>query len=44
MHDLGIQMDSKLKFHTPTDIVANTAYHVLGLICKSDILLILYKS
>ena len=30
--DLGIQVDSKLKFHTHTDIVSKKAYRVLGLI------------
>ena len=33
--DLGIQVDSKLKFHTHTDIVTKKAYRVLGLISKS---------
>ena len=50
MSDLGILMDSKLKFHMHTDSVVNKAYRVLGLINKSfeckdlDIVLKLYKS
>ena len=50
MHDLGILMDSKLKFHMHTDSVVNKSYRVLGLIKKSfeckdpDIVLKLYKS
>jgi len=45
MLDLGICMDSKLKFHIHTDLVANKANYTLGLIykvfeCKdSDIIL-----
>ena len=35
IRDLGIQVHSKLKFHTHTDI-AMKAYHVLGLISKSN--------
>ena len=35
IRDLGIQIDSKLKFHTHTDIVTKKAYRVLGLISKS---------
>ena len=35
IRDLGIQVDSKLKFHTHTNIVTKKAYHVLGLISKS---------
>ena len=35
MRDLGILMDSKLKFHMHTDSVVNKAYRVLGLINKS---------
>jgi len=31
MRDLGINIDSKLKFHTHTDIVTNEANHILGL-------------
>ena len=34
-HDLGIQIDSKLKFHKHTDIIVKKAYRVLGLIYKS---------
>ena len=50
MRDLGVLMDSKLKFHMHTDSVVNKAYCVLGLINKSfkckdpDIVLKLYKS
>ena len=50
MRDLGILMDSKLKFHMHTDSVVNKAYRVLGLVNKSfeckdpDIVLILCKS
>jgi len=32
IQDLGIQINSKLKFHTHTDMVVT---HMLGLICKS---------
>ena len=48
--DLGICMDSKLKFHTHTDLTTNKANRILGLISKvfeckdSDIMLKLYKS
>jgi len=35
IRDLGIQVDSKVKFHTHTDIVTKKAYCVLGLISKS---------
>ena len=48
--DLGIYMDSKLKFHIHTDFIANKANCILGLISKvfeckdSDIMLKLYKS
>jgi len=50
MRDLGIYVDSKLKFHVHTDIVTNKANRTLGLIhkvfeCKdSDIIIKLYKS
>ena len=50
MRDLGVLMDSKLKFHMYTDSVVNKAYRILGLINKSfeckdpDIVLKLYKS
>ena len=50
IHDLGICMDSKLKFHTHTGLTANKVNHILGLISKvfeckdSDIMLKLYKS
>ena len=50
IRDLGICMDSKLKFHTHTDFTANNANCILGLISKvfeckdSDIMLELYKS
>ena len=33
--DLGVMMDSKLKFHTYTSAVASKANQVLGLIRKS---------
>ena len=45
IRDLGICMNSKLKFHTHTDLTANKANHILGLISKvfeckdSDIML-----
>ena len=48
--DLGIQIDSKLKFHIHTDTVVKKAYRVLGLIRKSfeckdyDVMVKLYKS
>ena len=48
--DLGIQIDSKLKFHIHTDTVVKKAYRVLGLIRKSfeckdyDVIVKLYKS
>ena len=48
--DLGIQIDSKLKFHIHTNTVVRKAYHVLGLICKSfeckdsDVMVKLYKT
>ena len=48
--DLGIQIDSKLKFHVHTDIVVKRAYRVLGLIYKSfeckdsDVMIKLYKT
>jgi len=32
--NLGIQMDSKLKFHVHTNSVANKANRILGLISK----------
>ena len=35
MCDLGILMDSKLKFHVHTDSVVNKAYCVLGFVNKS---------
>ena len=50
MRDLGIVIDSKLKFHAHTDSVTNKANRTLGLIYKvfecrdSDIILNLYKS
>ena len=50
MRDLGVHIDSKLKFHVHTDIVTSKANHTLGLIhkvfeCKdSDIIVKLYKS
>ena len=50
IRDLGIQIDSKLKFHVHTNSVANKANCILGLISKvfeckdSDIMLKLYKS
>jgi len=31
IHDLGIQIDSKLKFHAHNDIITKKAYRVLGL-------------
>ena len=34
-HDLGMQLDSKLKFHIHTDTAVKKAYRVLGLIRKS---------
>jgi len=49
IRDHGIQIDSKLKFHTHTDKVVKKA-HMLGLICKafeckdSDIMAKLYKT
>ena len=48
--DLGIQIDSKLKFHIHTNTVIRKAYCVLGLICKSfeckdpDVMVKLYKT
>ena len=48
--DLGIQIDSKLKFHIHTNTVVRKAYRVLGLICKSfeckdsDVMVKLYKT
>ena len=50
MRDLGIIIDSKLKFHAHSDSVTNKANGTLGLIykvfeCKdADIILNLYKS
>ena len=50
IRNLGICMDSKLKFHIHTDFTTNKANRILGLIsqafeCKdSDIMLKLYKS
>ena len=50
IRDLGICMDSKLKFHTHPDLIANKENRILGLISKvfeckdSDIILKLYKS
>lgn len=50
LRDLGIQIDSKLKFHIHTDVVVRKAYRVLGLIRKSfeckdaDVMLKLYKT
>jgi len=50
IRDLGINMDSKLKFRTHTDTVTSKANRILGLIykvfeCKdSDIILNFYKS
>ena len=47
--DLGIQIDSKLKFHNNTDTVVKKVYQVLGLIrmlleCKdSNVMVKLYK-
>ena len=49
-HNLGIQIDSKLKFHILTDTVVKKAYHVLGFIYKSfeckdsDAMVKLYKT
>jgi len=34
MRDLGICMDSKLRFHIHTDLVTNKANRTLGLIYK----------
>ena len=48
--DLGIQIDSKLKFHIHTNTVVRKAYRVLGLICNSfeckdsDVMVKLYKT
>ena len=48
--DLGILIDSKLKFHIHTNTVVKKAYRVLGLICKSfeckdsDVMVQLYKT
>ena len=48
--DLGIQIDSKLKFHIHTNTVVRKTYRVLGLICKSfeckdsDVMVKLYKT
>ena len=48
--DLGIKIDSKLKFHIHTNTVVRKAYRVLGLICKSfeckdsDVMVKLYKT
>ena len=50
IRDLGIQIDSKLKFHTHTDAVVKKPYRTLGLICKSfeckdsDVMAKLYKT
>ena len=50
IRDLGIQVDSKLKFHTHTDIITKKAYCVLGLISKSfeckdsDVIIKLYTT
>ena len=50
IRDLGIQIDSRLKFHSHTDIVVKNAYRILGLICKSfecrdsDVMVKLYKT
>jgi len=50
MRDLGVHVDSKLKFHVHTDIVTNKDSCTLGLIhkvfeCKdSDVILKLYTS
>jgi len=50
MQDLGIHVDSRLKFDVHTDIVTSKANRTLGLIhkvfeCKdSDIIIKLYKS
>ena len=50
IRDVGIQVDSKLKFHTHMDTVVKKVYHVLGLICKSfeckdsDIIVKLYTT
>ena len=50
IRDLGIQIDSKLKFHIHTDMVVKKAYRILGLICKSfeckdsDVMVKLYKT
>jgi len=48
--DLGVQVDSKLKFHAHTNIVTKKAYCVLGLISQSfeckdpDVIVRLYTS
>jgi len=48
--DLGIHIDSKLKFYLHTDTVVRKAYHIFGLICTlfeckdSDIMVKLYKT
>ena len=48
--DLGIQIDSKLKFHIHTNTVVRKAYRVLDFICKSfeckdsDVMVKLYKT
>ena len=52
IRDLGIQIDSKLKFQIHTDMVVRKAYRILGLICKSfdheckdsDVMVKLYKT
>ena len=36
IRDLGIQIDSKLKFHIHTDMVVKKAYRILGLISGAD--------
>ena len=48
--DLGMQIDSKLKFYIHTNAIVKKAYHVLRLICKSfkckdyDVMVKLYKT
>ena len=50
IRDLGIQIDSKLKFHIHTDMVVKKAYRILGIICKlfeckdTEVMVRLYKT
>ena len=47
IRDLGIQIDSKLKFHIHTDMVAKKAYRILGKSFEykdSDVIVKLYKT